>query len=99
GAVTAVDFDMDLQLGFAGRIIRPDGEPAERTPLQVVDEQGVAVASVLTDDWGYYRVDGMPPGRYRLQLPDLPQPFVDDDTIELIDQHRLGIDRRLLPGF
>lgn len=67
GAATRIDFGLELRLGFAGRAMRADGTPATDLALDVLDPSGKSVASARTDAWGYYRVDGLPAGRYRVQ--------------------------------
>ena len=67
GAATRVDFGLDLRLGFAGRVLGADGAPLAQHALEVFDPTGARVAGARTDAWGYYRVDGLPAGRYRVQ--------------------------------
>lgn len=67
GAATRIDFGLQLRLGFAGRAQHADGTPAPGLALEVLDPSGQPVASAPTDAWGYYRVDGLPAGRYRVQ--------------------------------
>lgn len=67
GAATRIDFGLQLRLGFAGRAMRADGTPVPGLALEVHDPAGRQVATAITDAWGYYRVDGLPAGRYRVQ--------------------------------
>jgi hypothetical protein len=67
GAATRIDFGLELRLGFAGRALHADGTPAPALAIGVLDPAGNGVANTLTDAWGYYRIDGLPPGRYRVQ--------------------------------
>ncbi len=70
GAVTRLDFAIALRLGFAGRVSGPDGAGRAELALEVHDAEGKRVAQGRSDAWGYYRFDGLPPGRYRVQSAD-----------------------------
>ena len=66
GVTTTVDFRVQLRLGFAGRLTRA-GKPVSNAPIEVLDAAGRIVARGDSDAWGYYRVDGLPPGSYTLR--------------------------------
>jgi len=92
GVVTPVQFPLDLRLGFAGRVRNVDGTPAAQRELVVENTAGASVAHLRTDAWGYYRVDGLAPGRYRLRVAgdsSLPATWV-----ELRTAFVFGIDLR-----
>ncbi len=79
GASTTVDFRADLLLGAAGRITSRAAIDADRLAVVVIDETGQTRQQVRPNDFGYYRVDGLAPGRYRLrtlldgrEVSDLP---------------------------
>lgn len=65
GVTTTADFHIDLRLGFAGRV-SIQGHPAAGVPVTVATRSGTTVATAVTDIWGYYRVDGLSPGTYRV---------------------------------
>ena len=67
GAATRVDFGLELRLGFAGRVLGADGAPLATRALEVFDPSGARVAGARSDAWGYYRIDGLPAGRYRVR--------------------------------
>ena len=66
GATTRADFTLELLLGCAGRI---QGY-ADRQQLRItlVDADGRFVTAARISDSGFYRVDGLPPGTYRILL-------------------------------
>jgi hypothetical protein len=95
GVVTPVRFAVELRLGFAGRVRGADGTPLAEADLVVANAAGETVARVRADAWGYYRVDGLAPGRYRVHA-------VGGDTastrwIELRDAFLFGIDLPVAP--
>jgi Carboxypeptidase regulatory-like domain len=90
GAVTRVDFSADVRYGAAGRIEDRNGAPLIDVLLRVRNAEGQEVAQVHTDAFGLYRVDGLAPGRYRL---DIEAPGITGATeFELSDGFRFGID-------
>jgi hypothetical protein len=86
GAVTPVHFDVRPEFGLAGRILTAEATGASGLQIHLIDLNGRLVQSARTDQFGFYRMDGIPPGQYRLQLPpptgltdasDLPERSVD----------------------
>ncbi|RYD16146.1 MAG: carboxypeptidase regulatory-like domain-containing protein [Lysobacteraceae bacterium] len=67
GAATRVDFGLALRLGFAGRVLDAAGEPLADRALEVFDAEGRRVATARSDAWGYYRIDGLAAGPYRVR--------------------------------
>jgi len=90
GAVTQLDFAIALRLGFAGRITL-DGNPA-KTPVEVSvsNETGTVVATSKADAWGYYRVDGIAPGRYSVAARTEAEHRGAEIHIELKDRFLFG---------
>ena len=67
GAVTPVDFALAVEVGTAGRIIGPDGEPVARVPLEMVNSDGDVVSTARSNQFGLFRMDGLRPGSYTLR--------------------------------
>lgn len=67
GAVTAVDFSLAVEVGTAGRIIGPDGEPVAQVPLEMVNGEGEIIARARSNQFGLFRMDGLRPGSYILR--------------------------------
>ena len=89
-----VEFPLALRVGFGGRVLGAGGAPRTDLALVVEDAQGLVVAQAQTDAWGYYRIDGLAPGSYRLRTADGAQ----SRSVELAGQFRLGIDLRPEPA-
>ncbi len=68
GASTSVDFRVDLLLGMAGRVRTGEAIAADRLRIVIEDGSGRRLRDVAPNDFGYYRVDGLTPGSYRLRL-------------------------------
>lgn len=68
GAATSVDFRVELRLGVAGRVRVAADVPLDRLAVAVLDAAGRRLRAIAPNAFGYYRVDGLAPGRYRLVL-------------------------------
>lgn len=68
GLATRVDFLLEERFGLAGQVVDASGQGLAVVTVVLVDERGQAVASGLTDAFGYYRFDQIPAGRYLVQL-------------------------------
>ena len=66
GVTTTANFHVSLRLGFAGRVTR-DGQPLANVAIEILDAQGKVVKTLSSDQWGYYRVDDLPPGTYTVR--------------------------------
>ena len=81
-AVTQLDFPVRLEYGVAGRITDISGQPMSEVEVELIDVEGKQVTTAMTDQFGLYRIDGLPVGKYTLRVPkqvnvtnseDLPQ--------------------------
>ncbi len=63
-AVTEVNFTVRAEYGFAGQVTSSNQEPVANAFIQVRDASGQPVTSGITDQFGYYRVDGLVAGEY-----------------------------------
>jgi Carboxypeptidase regulatory-like domain len=68
GATTNVEFDLQAEFGVAGRIRDAQGKTQPNISLQLTNIQGVVVKSTRTDEFGLYRIDGIPIGKYKIQV-------------------------------
>lgn len=68
-AVTQLDFPVRLEYGMAGKITDVAGQPIPNVEVELVDEQGKRVVSSTTDQFGLYRLDSVPVGKYTLRVP------------------------------
>jgi hypothetical protein len=69
-AVTPLDFTTRLEYGLAGRITDVAGKPMAQVQVELVNAAGRKVLSAVTDEFGLYRLDGIPIGRYTLRVPN-----------------------------
>lgn len=68
GATTSVDFGVELLLGAAGRLTDTAGVPLPDLTVELVDGDGALRGSGVSNRFGFWRVDGLPPGRYRARV-------------------------------
>ena len=66
GANTRVDFGLELRLGCAGRV-EGHGDSAGLR-IAILGSDGQLVTQVRPSASGFYRVDALAPGRYRIEL-------------------------------
>ncbi|ABA22772.1 Cna B-type [Trichormus variabilis ATCC 29413] len=69
-AVTKLSFPMRVEYGIAGRITDSAGLPVPGLAVELVNAEGKKVGTGATDEFGLYRVDGLPAGQYTLQVPN-----------------------------
>jgi len=73
GAVSRVDFDTELQLGFAGQLRGVDGCGLAQQTLALLNSDGAVLRLLQSNRFGFYRADGLAPGDYRLQWQAAPE--------------------------
>jgi len=71
GDITEVELLLKEEYGVAGKVCTQSGTPLLQLPVSIVDTQGAVVTTSATDEFGYYRVDGLEAGAYvvRVSLP------------------------------
>ncbi|WP_089128616.1 carboxypeptidase-like regulatory domain-containing protein [Tolypothrix sp. NIES-4075] len=67
-AVTKLDFPVRPEYGVAGRITDVAGQPMEKVRIELINSAGVRALSAITDQFGLYRLDGVPVGKYTLRV-------------------------------
>jgi Carboxypeptidase regulatory-like domain len=67
-AVTRLDFPLRTEYGLAGKVIDVAGQPVSEVQLELTNPQGARVISAVTDQFGLYRLDGIPVGKYTLRV-------------------------------
>lgn len=92
GSVTTVDFDVAILFGLAGQVTDQDGQPVMNASMALVDGEGVTQATAMTNQFGYYRMDQIPTGRYRLLVGDDPAQPLATRIVELADDFLFGQD-------
>ena len=61
-------FKLQVRYSVAGKVSLENGEPLRHVELALLDERGRQMRSFRTDEFGLYRADSLPPGRYRIVL-------------------------------
>jgi hypothetical protein len=82
--VRAYNAELTPEGSIAGKVVKPDGEPMEGVKVEA-SKTGFALHR-YTNDRGEFRLDGLPPGRYRLTAAPsrtvLPPDVRTDGTLE-----------------
>ncbi|MBH8552480.1 carboxypeptidase regulatory-like domain-containing protein [Nostocaceae cyanobacterium CENA357] len=68
-AVTKLDFPVRLEYGMAGKITDVTGQPMSEVEVELINAEGKRVSTTMTDQFGLYRLDGVPVGNYTLRVP------------------------------
>ena len=93
GAVTPVDFSLAVEVGTAGRITGPDGEPVAQVPLHMTNSDGDVVARARSNQFGLFRMDGLRPGTYTLHALDIWEGA--SRSIEIGSEYLFGSDLKV----
>ncbi len=95
-AVTRVDFVTQPEYGIAGRLTDNAGNRLQGVRVELLDAQGTMVKNAMTDQFGLYRIDGLPSGTYRLRITaqSFPDPLMTspEREIQLVDDFLFGQD-------
>ena len=67
-AVTRLNFPTRIEYGVAGRITDTAGKAISQVRIELINPSGARVLSGVTDKFGLYRLDGVPVGKYTLQI-------------------------------
>lgn len=70
GAGVTVDFPVVMTGGAEGHVVREDGRIGARLAVLAVDAGGTVVERTLSDGEGYFVVEGLRPGAYRLEVEE-----------------------------
>ncbi|HLO85946.1 MAG TPA: carboxypeptidase regulatory-like domain-containing protein [Nostocaceae cyanobacterium] len=91
-AVTKVNFPLRVEYGLAGRITDAAGKPIQNLAVELVNAEDKQVSTSVTDEFGLYRLDGVPAGKYKLQIP--PQNSVTNS--QTLPTKEVNIDKEFL---
>lgn len=94
GAVTEVEFRTALRLGVVGSV----SGAAAAGRVRIRDAEGPVRAEAELGPDGVFRVDGLPPGRYRLEWLDASGRLRAARDLELRDRYLTGIELRAGEG-
>ncbi len=97
GASTTVTFAVELSLGAAGRVRTTEMSRGDMR-VEAIAADGRPVASAVVDDAGWYRLDGLPPGSYRLRLLDAAGATLAEREMSLVDDFVFEQDFQLAPA-
>ncbi|MCQ4164877.1 carboxypeptidase-like regulatory domain-containing protein [Tahibacter harae] len=90
GSLTRVDFSLDLRLGLAGQLTGAGGAALADLEIQLVDAGQSIQGRSRSNRYGYYRIDGVAPGRYLLRAVGADGHVVAKREIVLEDRFLFG---------
>ena len=68
GAVTEVNIPVYAEYGAAGKVITASGHALAGVPIRIADSENKTTKQVMTDQFGYYRIDGLRQGSYTAKI-------------------------------
>lgn len=68
GAVTEVNIPVFTEYGAAGKVCTASEHMLANVPVSIVDSAGKIVKQTKTDQFGYYRIDGLRQGNYTAKV-------------------------------
>jgi hypothetical protein len=68
GAITNIIFPIQAEFGIAGRIRDSMGQPVPNLVVEVLNNEGKVIKTGRSDQFGLYRVDGLVPNTYTVQI-------------------------------
>ena len=83
-AITRLSFPVREEYGLAGRITDALGQPMTQTRVELINPAGARVLSSITDQFGLYRLDGVPIGNYTLRVPS-QDGILNSETLPKLD--------------
>lgn len=97
GAVTRLSFTVRPEYGIAGRLSDRFGRRLEDITVELLGSDGAAVGRGVSDRFGLYRIDRLPPGTYTLRVAPGQLPGVELPTREVVvsDDFLFGQDLQL----
>lgn len=90
GSLTRIDFGLELKLGLAGQVTDGAGTARGDVDVLVIDAAGAIRARARTSAFGYYRLDGLPPGTYTLRAVDRLDRVLTEARATLVDRFLFG---------
>ncbi|MEH1935351.1 MAG: Cna B-type [Nostoc sp.] len=77
-AVTKLDFPVKVEYGLAGRITDAAGKPIPEIEVELINAEGKRISASASDEFGLYRLDAVPVGKYILRIP--PQDGITNNS-------------------
>lgn len=90
GTTTRADFHLELRLGCAGRV-RGYGDPLALWVV-ALDAGGKVAAQAQPSHYGFFRLEGLKPGTYRVELHDAAGAAIASQTVEIAERFVFGRD-------
>jgi hypothetical protein len=84
GAITRLSFTVRPEYGIAGRITDREGRRLVGVWVEALGTDGAAVGRGVSDRFGLYRIDRLPPGTYTLRVAPAEFPGVDLPTLTVV---------------
>ncbi len=85
-AVTRLDFPVREEYGVAGKITDAADQPISEIQVELINADGKRVTSGVTDEFGLYRFDNVPVGKYTIQVPSQDATATSDNLPKRVVQ-------------
>lgn len=91
-AFTEVNFEVVAEYGIAGKITSHDGQAMVAANVMLTLEKGNAIYKAISNAFGFYRIDQLPPGDYLLSATDIEGNTTPLRNIYIEDDYLFGQD-------
>ncbi|PLZ12642.1 Cna B-type [Fischerella thermalis WC114] len=85
-AVTRLNFPVREEYGMAGKITDTAGQAVAKVKVELIGSDGKPVTSGMTDEFGFYRFDNVPVGKYTIQVPSQDATAPSDNLAKRVVQ-------------
>jgi hypothetical protein len=95
GSITNVSIPVHAEYGIAGRLLDPSGNGVADGKLVLTDPKNNTVATFSTNEFGYYRADGLRSGKYLLKpvsVTGRPTENAEARTVNIKNDYLFDID-------
>lgn len=93
GSITEVIIPLHLEYGVAGRIVNPSNRPLSDISVCIVASDGNIFKKGITNQFGYYRVDGLRKGNYTARVTT-----IGSEGVDVVSEKRFSISNEYLFG-
>lgn len=96
GAITDMTFQTRVVYGAAGRVTGPDGNGISDVEVAVLAGDGAQLSSTRTNQFGHWRTDELPPGKYTVQVAgNTPHAPTISRPLTITNDYEFGVDIQL----
>ncbi len=94
-SVTRIDLDLNTEYSAAGKVTLSNGDAVANIRVSLVVQSGELIMETLTDQFGYFRVDGLSNGQYSLRIIGNEGQVLTQRSFTIENDFLFGLDLQL----